>query len=1039
MKTTTSLYQSNVLKKKTSETSNSAFYAIVTPILEANDDIDDLLDLIDDAKGDNKSTIKKSIPEPAKLIKTPPKQTTLVSQASQGSSNNKQGASTVNNFAVELSDDDLDIPAYDPTARDTSNKRPSTANPELAKKKEALFGLSNSAMTNMNKTQSSDFQNSNFQDKPQQRPQTMETKQSKDEDDFGEINIGFSRRKNQNSGAKKKPEETKTQETKPLSLSPGRPPLGNKIDIEHKDFAEEDEEEESKYLSSFLNKDKNQKSSLIGGSKLSGDNAHKSSMGRIGTVSNTAEITTPVKSPRSEFTMSKEGFFQSKDLYLPPAMGSDKKEDTSIPRNPIGILGKKDLSEPQGQLQLQQQLTLGKSVTNLGNSAVRKERVDGFGNRIENLQGSGVSNISGDAVSMHAGFPGGIKDAGLQVYLKETEEYYKKRSKESEEYYENRYKQLKKAVEEEKTKWEEIHEKELKLVKKENEDLKENMNKYLERERERIKEMFALEMESKEKIHSYELQRQRHQFEEENLSLKKQLEAQAKLNSLADEIKTSSNKLISLSDKMENGKSGASFGMKGDFREKEKQLEDMEKRLRHELEMVNDERKRLDRIRLEIETRDREERESMEKERGSVRQEYTRLNELQDSIRKQELDKMRNLEKEKTLYQLEREKLEKESQRTKEEYSRKYHELEVQVELHNVKKNEFDKILDKTEIDFLKKQEEIEATMKRLTGIETDLMRRVKELEHKEALVRKSSDEVQRRLDLLELDRITFEKERNQVLKIADQTREDNEKITRFRLDFEDEQQKNMLLRSELAGFATSLKNERNQLAEERNNFANMSKALETLKHDYVKEIGLGQRKALVETNRPPLHNRERSFDAALDKAPFTYVTPAGATWGSGQKNPQGRENRHNDGFGVSGAVYPPNDRLVRLKDLKDSMNAENSIWRELRTGTEINKVAEENSKAFKKMMHNSDGFQNWAKSTSNSEMKNQPSEKFDYNNYMAQLKQIDRTSNINQSYIEMEREELLMKKISSNSMYSPKKPYSLASRSRSEKLSSPM
>lgn len=936
-----------------------------------------------------------------------------------------------NNFAAELSDEDLEMPAYDPTARDTRNKRPATANPELAKKKEALFGLSNSAMTNMNKTQSSDLQNSNFQDnKPLQRPQTTETKASKDEEDFGEINIGFSRRKNQHSANKKKPEETKDNK----SLSPGRPPLGNKTDFEHKEV-EDEEDEESKYLSSFLNKDKKDQKNLMGGSRLGDNNTQKGSMVR--TVSNTAEITTPVKSPRSEFTMSKEGFFQTKELYLPPAAGSDKKEDSSIPRNPIGILGKKDLSEPQGTLQLQPQLTLGKTVTNLGNSMVRKERVEGFGSRGENLQGSGVSGISAEAYSIHAGLPGGLKDAGLQVYMKETEEYYRKRSKESEEYYENRFKQLKKAMEEEKAKWEEIHEKELKLVKKENEDLKENMNKHLERERERIKEMFALETESKEKIHSYELQRQRHQFEEENYSLKKQLEAQAKLNSLADEIKNSSNKLISLSDKMEHGHSGASFGIKGDFKEKEKQLEDLEKKLRHELEMVNDERKRLDRIRLEIEGRDREERETMEKERANLRQEYTRLNELQDSIRKQELDKMRNLEKERTLYQMEREKLEKESQRTKEEYSRKYHELEVQVELHNIKKNEFDKVLDKTEMEFLKKQEEIEATMKRLTGIETDLMRRVKELEHKEMMVRKSSEEVQRRLDLLELDRITFEKERTHVIKMADQTREDNEKIARFRHDFEDEQQRNVQLRSELAAFAASMRNERDQLAEERNNFANMSKALETLKHDYVKEIGLGQRKALAETHRPPLHNRERSQDSMLDKAPFINATTGAATWGSGQKNPQGRENRYNEGFGASGAVYPPNDRLVRLKDLKDSIAGDASMWRELRSGDEIKKAAEENSKVFKKMMHNSDGFQNWAKSTSNTEMmKPQQSEKFDYNSYMAQLKQFDRTSNINQSYIEMEREELLMKKISSNSMYSPKKSYSLASRSRSEKLS---
>jgi len=1005
-KTTSGFGSSNIIKKNPNEKKQTA-----------NDTgVDDLLDFIAEAKGDKPLTATKKVSEPVtasfggtSFNKPPAPMTMSMSTANKPLS---QPAAKTNTFAAEFSssDDDLGNVGYDPTVREPSNKRSSIGSNDVTQRKSALFGLSNASQAPANKSSGSEFGGTSTLPKPVQRPQTMETKiQRDDEDDFS-INIGNSRRTGKTAGGNQAGTTKDRPFTSPGDLKSPEKKYGGNI-------GEEDEEDEvqSEYLNTIVSRggDKKElKKPLVAGFQQ-GNTSLATGLKKNPLLGDAAS---PMRSPKADFSLSKDGYFANKEVTT-SLLVEEKKE---ITRSPVGILGKKEYQEPshqQGQV---------KSVASISNTGLRKEGATGnsqLSNASAFAQFEGLKG-SHEAMAAEIG-----RDGVFQQYLRETEEHYRRRSKEAEEYYENRFKQLKNALEEEKRKWEEIHDKEVRLVKKENEELKDNMNRQLERERERVKEMMQLEMDSREKIHRYEIERQRKMFEDENESLKKQLEAQAKLHILADDIKQSSNKLFSISDKMEQERDVGSFGRKGELRDKEKQLYDLEKQLRHELEMVKDEKKRLDRLRNELETREVEDKEDIQKEKEFLRQEYSRLNELQEALRRQELDKMRGLEKQKVNYEHERSKTEKEAGRMKDEYRQKYHELEVQVELHELRAKEFEKFMEKTDANFSQKAQEMEVQMKKIVMIETELLTRLKELELKELLVHKSGAEVEGRLHILDVERINFEKERREVLKVAEQAREDGDKMKQFKQEFEVEQKKNQKLKIELAAFATNVYKERSKLNEEKSNMAMIQKNVEDMRHQYVREVNSGVQNTgmtLKPTNTNVIRIEPRREDSPGVRIPS--ATHQGFYSSSLVTSP------HRDFGGVhknqrNGSLAPQEDpRYVKFTDLKP----ENFEFR--RSVKQENYTKKANG-AIKIVSHedhrsNIENMRSWQKNITAPVLeatagyagtsKTPIVDTFNYKNYMKQLNEYDKVSNHNQGYTDIEKEELVKTKLERSLHTSP-------------------
>jgi len=428
-------------------------------------------------------------------------------------------------------------------------------------------------------------------------------------------------------------------------------------------------------------------------------------------------------------------------------------------------------------------------------------------------------------------------DSNIKSYLHETEELYKKRLKETEEYYEQRFKQLKATLEEEKKKWEEAHQREIELLKKEKEDLKENLNVAVERERARLQELHKLEMESKEKLHKYEIERQRHLAEEQNESLKRQLEAQIKLNGLVEEIRLSSTKINALSEKLEHEKVNEDEKKKLELFTKEKALEDRERKLNHERELIEAERRRLDKVKADLELRELESQKNLEKERELIKNEYNRLTELQESIRNMESERKKELELEKKAFESRKNQLERENLDIKEEYNRKFHELELQNELFEVRKQEFEQMMEKSEESLRKKHEEADNIRKRLTLQEAESLRKLKNIEQKELLLSKQADDLQTKIDLFEMERLAFEREKIQVQELAKKIKEESEIINKFKREFDSEKEKNTRLKLELDKYAMNIQNEKKKIEEEKTNLSIMHKTLEGLRYNYVKDL----------------------------------------------------------------------------------------------------------------------------------------------------------------------------------------------------------
>jgi hypothetical protein len=552
-------------------------------------------------------------------------------------------------------------------------------------------------------------------------------------------------------------------------------------------------------------------------------------------------------------------------------------------------------------------------------------------------------------------------------FARETEEFYKKRMKEAEEYYEKRFEDLKKALEEHKKKWEGNYVKEIEQLKKEKEELRESSRVQVDRERDRLKEIFNLELESKDKVHKYEMERQKHLLEEQNEGLKRQLEAQSRLNALADEVRTSSNKLITLTDRLDKDNNKEGTGKKTELAERERRVEELELRLKHEQTMWESEKKRLEKLRAELDDREGDIQKMLERERELLRGEYQRLTELQDSIKDQETDKRRKFDNEKKAWENDRVRLEEENKKLKMEYRDKYEQMEMQVELFETQKHEFEEMIEKSEVALRQKHDEVDSTRKRLTIQEAEMLRRFKALEHKEMISRKDHEELESKLNLLEIERLSLEKERMEMRGVAQKSREDVEVLSKFKREWEVEKERNTKMKLDMDMLSRTIQQEREKMTNEKSTISNLHKTLEGIRFNYVKEFA-------ATGPQPYISSTKIATDNLL-------------AFGGGKENTGGMDNyrqtmnytkeRSRSPLRENNRKQEPMKILTSLNDLKKKDNYVR---------------AEEPAVIDNSKLTTAKGF--------------------NYKTYMDQLKQYDKKTSGNQTYIDMEKEGLMKNKV---------------------------
>lgn len=102
----------------------------------------------------------------------------------------------------------------------------------------------------------------------------------------------------------------------------------------------------------------------------------------------------------------------------------------------------------------------------------------------------------------------------------------------------------------------------------------------------RLKEIHESEIKKKEEINKWEIDQIRRKFEMENEGLKRQIDEQIKLASLAEEIKKHSDKLSNISDKLSVNENGQNANKNAELYAKEQFLKELERKYNKEKELI---------------------------------------------------------------------------------------------------------------------------------------------------------------------------------------------------------------------------------------------------------------------------------------------------------------------------------------------------------------------------------------------------------------------------------------------------------------------
>lgn len=425
------------------------------------------------------------------------------------------------------------------------------------------------------------------------------------------------------------------------------------------------------------------------------------------------------------------------------------------------------------------------------------------------------------------------------TYERQTlgEEALKKMLKETDEYYKNMIEELRKHHNEERTRMDENYRQTVEMHQKEKQLLLEQMEVNLQRERERLKDLHKQEIESLERLHKHEIQREKHYASEHSENLKKQLEAQIRMNALAEEFRQSSSKINMLFERTGPEENHARTRA---IETKERLLGEKEMKMNSELQVLEREKKRYEKLFVELEAKESEITRKAEEESSRIKREYSRLLDLQNQIKEKEVEMKKGLIQEKTQFELLAKQKERESEEIVEEYKRKFKELAIQRELFEAERKEFRAMVERTERDLQEKQRRTDEKSYKIDALEADLHKRAKGVEQRDLETVQALDRLRTKTEQFESERSEFEREKLKVYEIAKHTREDAEATNKFKREFDTERDRLTRMRAELDAYSVSLRNERLALDQQQAELTHLKKMMEGTRYEYVKSLDIG-------------------------------------------------------------------------------------------------------------------------------------------------------------------------------------------------------
>ncbi|KRX10659.1 hypothetical protein PPERSA_05479 [Pseudocohnilembus persalinus] len=258
------------------------------------------------------------------------------------------------------------------------------------------------------------------------------------------------------------------------------------------------------------------------------------------------------------------------------------------------------------------------------------------------------------------------KIKNLEKQLDEVRNQQTKLLKEKEEEFEKQIQQLKKAHSESTDILKRNHIEELKHEKLQREEAMKEMYETIKNEKERIRQVYQEEMNMKDEMHQNEKKLIKKNLEYETQNLKDQIKQQMQMNTLSEELRMNSDKLNKITYQLQND--GGSYQDRNNLlEEKQYRLKVWEQKLESEQVFIDQEKKRLENLKLEVQNSQLNLQKDLEKERRILQNEYQRIQQLQDTVKSQEVNQQREILVERYQMENERKLIEEEKIRIQQE------------------------------------------------------------------------------------------------------------------------------------------------------------------------------------------------------------------------------------------------------------------------------------------------------------------------------------------------------------------------------------
>lgn len=303
----------------------------------------------------------------------------------------------------------------------------------------------------------------------------------------------------------------------------------------------------------------------------------------------------------------------------------------------------------------------------------------------------------------------------------------------------------------------------LKLLEKEMNSAQEEREKALAEVKARAKAQLDQELQSLDQDYQSNIAQMKEWFEAKKKAIENVKVQQNKLESLTQIISKHSQTISSLSNRFSKDKEYTEDVKVQELAGKERALDSREARLATQVQLLEQEKQRLESKQRNIEEADEKFRKIIDEQREKLMEEKKAMKDLQESLKQQDREKKQILALEQHRLSLLEEQVEREEKNIEAEIENKEKEIREKENMMEIEKNEaygqieFEKNILHSQIS------QLENFKRSIPTLNADLNRRIGTCEERSKQLRVERENLQKAKEMMEKDRMLFEKEAEKI------------------------------------------------------------------------------------------------------------------------------------------------------------------------------------------------------------------------------------------------------------------------------------